>query len=90
MTFSHGDGGRSLGYGNRIGGCQRNASRLLLSLQVLDAIGERVECVSYDSWRCYLPEGDFLSRIGPSHFDEVRRTAAQRGGARNLGGQCRA
>ncbi|GJP43455.1 hypothetical protein CLOM_g2914 [Closterium sp. NIES-68] len=39
--------------------------------QVLDALGETVPCVAYDSWMCYLPEGDFLSRIGPSHFIEV-------------------
>ncbi|CAI5932716.1 unnamed protein product [Closterium sp. NIES-65] len=39
--------------------------------QVLDALGETVPCAAYDSWMCYLPEGDFLSRIGPSHFIEV-------------------
>ncbi|CAI5501439.1 unnamed protein product [Closterium sp. Naga37s-1] len=39
--------------------------------QVLDALGESVPCAAYDSWMCYLPEGDFLSRIGPSHFIEV-------------------
>ncbi|CAI6008593.1 unnamed protein product [Closterium sp. NIES-65] len=32
--------------------------------QVLDALGETVPCAAYDSWMCYLPEGDFLSRIG--------------------------
>uniref|UniRef100_A0A0C9QVE0 TSA: Wollemia nobilis Ref_Wollemi_Transcript_6218_2204 transcribed RNA sequence n=1 Tax=Wollemia nobilis TaxID=56998 RepID=A0A0C9QVE0_9CONI len=38
--------------------------------QVLDALGESVPCVSYDSWKVYLPEGDFLTRIGPTHFYE--------------------
>ncbi|CAL5379911.1 unnamed protein product [Camellia sinensis] len=34
--------------------------------QVLDALGESIPCVNYDSWMVYLPEGDFLSRIGPT------------------------
>ncbi|KAK1323725.1 hypothetical protein QJS10_CPA02g00775 [Acorus calamus] len=36
--------------------------------QVLDALGESVPCVSYDSWMVYLPECEFLSRIGPTEF----------------------
>ncbi|KAG0475859.1 hypothetical protein HPP92_012304 [Vanilla planifolia] len=36
--------------------------------QVLDALGESVPCSSYDSWMVYLPEGKFLSRIGPTEF----------------------
>ncbi|PIA47143.1 hypothetical protein AQUCO_01400088v1 [Aquilegia coerulea] len=36
--------------------------------QVLDALGESVPCASYDSWMVYLPEGEFLSRIGPTEF----------------------
>lgn len=36
--------------------------------QVLDALGESFPCVSYDSWMVYLPEGDFLTRIGPTEF----------------------
>ncbi|KAF7848045.1 hypothetical protein BT93_L2343, partial [Corymbia citriodora subsp. variegata] len=36
--------------------------------QVLDALGESVPCVNYDSWMVYIPEGDFLSRIGPTEF----------------------
>ncbi|XP_057821819.2 prolycopene isomerase 2, chloroplastic isoform X1 [Cryptomeria japonica] len=36
--------------------------------QVLDALGESIPCVPYDSWMVYLPEGDFLSRIGPTEF----------------------
>nr|XP_010927816.1 prolycopene isomerase, chloroplastic isoform X1 [Elaeis guineensis]XP_010927817.1 prolycopene isomerase, chloroplastic isoform X1 [Elaeis guineensis]XP_019707711.1 prolycopene isomerase, chloroplastic isoform X1 [Elaeis guineensis]XP_019707712.1 prolycopene isomerase, chloroplastic isoform X1 [Elaeis guineensis] len=36
--------------------------------QVLDALGESVPCASYDSWMVYIPEGEFLSRIGPTEF----------------------
>ncbi|XP_020106139.1 prolycopene isomerase 2, chloroplastic [Ananas comosus] len=36
--------------------------------QVLDALGESVECASYNSWMVYIPEGEFLSRIGPTEF----------------------
>ncbi|XP_024520535.1 prolycopene isomerase, chloroplastic isoform X2 [Selaginella moellendorffii] len=39
--------------------------------QVLDALGERVECAKYDSWMVHLPQGSFLSEIGPSHFPQV-------------------
>lgn len=36
--------------------------------QVLDALGESVPCANYDSWMVYIPEADFLSRIGPTEF----------------------
>ncbi|KAL5854389.1 hypothetical protein ACOSQ4_004191 [Xanthoceras sorbifolium] len=36
--------------------------------QVLDALGESLPCVKYDSWKVYIPEGEFLSRIGPTEF----------------------
>ncbi|XP_027329503.1 prolycopene isomerase, chloroplastic isoform X2 [Abrus precatorius] len=36
--------------------------------QVLDALGESLPCASYDSWMVYIPEGEFLSRIGPTEF----------------------
>ncbi|KAF3450382.1 hypothetical protein FNV43_RR06462 [Rhamnella rubrinervis] len=36
--------------------------------QVLDALGEKLLCANYDSWMVYIPEGEFLSRIGPSEF----------------------
>ncbi|KAI3860992.1 hypothetical protein MKX03_026661 [Papaver bracteatum] len=36
--------------------------------QVLDALGESVPCAAYDSWMVYVPEGEFLSRIGPTEF----------------------
>ncbi|KAJ7946563.1 Prolycopene isomerase chloroplastic [Quillaja saponaria] len=36
--------------------------------QVLDALGESLPCAKYDSWMVYLPEGEFLSRIGPTEF----------------------
>lgn len=39
--------------------------------QVLDALGESIPCVNYDSWMVYVPEGEFLSRIGPTEFYKV-------------------
>ncbi|KAK3037716.1 hypothetical protein RJ639_031087 [Escallonia herrerae] len=36
--------------------------------QVLDALGESLPCAKYDSWMVYVPEGKFLSRIGPTEF----------------------
>ncbi|RDX77731.1 Prolycopene isomerase, chloroplastic [Mucuna pruriens] len=36
--------------------------------QVLDALGESLPCATYDSWMVYVPEGQFLSRIGPTEF----------------------
>ncbi|KAK3011019.1 hypothetical protein RJ639_011923 [Escallonia herrerae] len=36
--------------------------------QVLDALGESLPCAKYDSWMVYVPEGEFLSRIGPTEF----------------------
>ncbi|KAM3269414.1 prolycopene isomerase, chloroplastic [Capsicum chacoense] len=36
--------------------------------QVLDALGESIPCINYDSWMVYVPEGEFLSRIGPTEF----------------------
>ncbi|KAL2339336.1 hypothetical protein Fmac_013782 [Flemingia macrophylla] len=36
--------------------------------QVLDALGESLPCATYDSWMVYIPEGEFLSRIGPTDF----------------------
>ncbi|XP_027161406.1 prolycopene isomerase, chloroplastic-like [Coffea eugenioides] len=38
--------------------------------QVLDALGESIPCATYDSWMVYVPEGEFLSRIGPTEFFE--------------------
>jgi len=36
--------------------------------QVLDALGETLPCATYDSWMVHIPEGQFLSRIGPTDF----------------------
>ncbi|XP_019258033.1 PREDICTED: prolycopene isomerase, chloroplastic isoform X2 [Nicotiana attenuata] len=36
--------------------------------QVLDALGESIPCANYESWMVYVPEGEFLSRIGPTEF----------------------
>jgi carotene isomerase len=39
--------------------------------QVLDAIGEDLPCIQYDTWGCYLPEGDFDTQVGAEQFCEV-------------------
>ncbi|KAF2293922.1 hypothetical protein GH714_005707 [Hevea brasiliensis] len=44
--------------------------------RVLDALGESIPCVNYDSWMVYVPEGEFLSRIGPTEFYKDLETYA--------------
>lgn len=39
--------------------------------QVLDAIGEKLPCATYDTWGCCLPEGDFDTSVGADQFCEV-------------------
>lgn len=39
--------------------------------QVLDAIGEDISCVTYDTWGCCLPEGNFDTSVGANQFCEV-------------------
>jgi len=39
--------------------------------QVLDAIGEDLPWVTYDTWGCCLPEGDFDTKVGTEQFCEV-------------------
>jgi phytoene dehydrogenase-like protein len=39
--------------------------------QVLDAIGSQLPCVTYDTWGCCLPEGDFDTTVGAEQFCEV-------------------
>jgi phytoene dehydrogenase-like protein len=39
--------------------------------QVLDIIGEDVEWVNYDTWGCYLPEGEFNAPVGAGQFCQV-------------------
>lgn len=46
-------------------------SLFLDNLKVLDALGESPPCATYDSWKVYIPEGEFLSRIGPTEFFKV-------------------
>ncbi|XP_031490086.1 prolycopene isomerase, chloroplastic [Nymphaea colorata] len=57
------DSGPSLFSGFQSRGLQANPLA-----QVLDALDESVQCASYNSWMVYVPEGDFLSRIGPTEF----------------------
>ncbi len=42
--------------------------------QVLDAIAEDLPCLTYDTWGCYLPEGDFQTSVGADQFCEVLQT----------------
>lgn len=39
--------------------------------QVLDAIGEKLPCLTYDTWGCCLPEGDFETSVGAEQFSEI-------------------
>ncbi|HEY9799341.1 MAG TPA: NAD(P)/FAD-dependent oxidoreductase [Leptolyngbyaceae cyanobacterium] len=39
--------------------------------QVLDVIGVDLPCVTYDTWGCRLPEGDFDASVGAEQFCEV-------------------
>ncbi|XP_044488324.1 prolycopene isomerase, chloroplastic [Mangifera indica] len=57
------DSGPSLFSGLQSRGLQANPLA-----QVLDALGESLPCANYDSWMVYVPEGEFLSRIGPTEF----------------------
>ena len=36
--------------------------------QVLDFVGEEVECINYDTWGVCLPEGDFPATVGSEPF----------------------
>ncbi len=36
--------------------------------QVLDFVGEEVECFNYDTWGVCLPEGDFPATVGNEPF----------------------
>ncbi|MBD2344480.1 phytoene desaturase family protein [Anabaena subtropica] len=39
--------------------------------QVLDAVGVDLPCVTYDTWGCCLPEGNFNASVGAEQFCEV-------------------
>ncbi|MDJ0732402.1 MAG: NAD(P)/FAD-dependent oxidoreductase [Crocosphaera sp.] len=39
--------------------------------QVLDAIGEPLPCLNYDTWGCYLPEGNFHTSVGAEQFGDI-------------------
>lgn len=41
--------------------------------QVLDFIGEPLPCVTYQTWGCCLPEGDFQTSVGADQFCEQLR-----------------
>jgi phytoene dehydrogenase-like protein len=39
--------------------------------QVLDIIGEDIAWANYDTWGCYLPEGNFATAVGADQFCEI-------------------
>lgn len=46
--------------------------------QVLDILGEKVECVTYDTWIGYLPEGRFVFKANAEEYrKEIFRAAGQ-------------
>ncbi|MBD2088432.1 NAD(P)/FAD-dependent oxidoreductase [Microcoleus sp. FACHB-1515] len=42
--------------------------------QVLDAIEVTLPCAQYDTWGCFLPEGNFDTAVGAEQFCEVLQT----------------
>eukprot|EP00249_Psilotum_nudum_P016558 c25882_g1_i3 orf=294-1721(+) len=47
---------------------QDKEHHFICEILILDALGEPILCSRYDSWMVHLPEGDFLSCIGPTDF----------------------
>jgi len=39
--------------------------------QLLDAIGEELPCLNYDTWGCHLPEGNFNTSVGAEQFCQI-------------------
>jgi phytoene dehydrogenase-like protein len=39
--------------------------------QILDAIEEPLPCTTYDTWGCYLPEGEFDAPVGADAFTQI-------------------
>ncbi|KAM7265817.1 hypothetical protein ACFE04_003500 [Oxalis oulophora] len=67
------DSGPSLYSGLQSRGLQANPLA-----QVLDALDEPLPCTKYDSWMVYVPEAEFLSRIGPTEFyKDLEKYASQ-------------
>jgi phytoene dehydrogenase-like protein len=44
---------------------RRSANPLWQLLQVLD---QPLECLQYDSWGCFVPEGEFVTQVGADQF----------------------
>ena len=51
--------------------CMRRGRGANPLAHVLQAIDEPLELLTYDSWNVVLPEGQFLTRVGASQFEEV-------------------
>jgi phytoene dehydrogenase-like protein len=39
--------------------------------QLLQAIDQPLECLQYDSWGCFVPEGEFVTEVGADQFCAV-------------------
>lgn len=37
----------------------------------MQAIGEPLDLIEYNTWNVLLPEGEFLTRVGASNFEPV-------------------
>jgi phytoene dehydrogenase-like protein len=36
--------------------------------QLLQALDQPLECLQYDSWGCFVPEGEFVTQVGADQF----------------------
>uniref|UniRef100_A0A061RCQ2 Carotene isomerase n=1 Tax=Tetraselmis sp. GSL018 TaxID=582737 RepID=A0A061RCQ2_9CHLO len=49
---------------------------------VFQAIGEPLELIQYDTWNVFLPEGEFLTKVGAENFCEVLQSVRGDGAVR--------
>ncbi|PKA54642.1 Prolycopene isomerase, chloroplastic [Apostasia shenzhenica] len=52
-------------------GFQSRGSQANPLAQVLDALDESIPCALYSSWKLYIPEGEFISQIGPEFYEDL-------------------
>jgi phytoene dehydrogenase-like protein len=52
---------------------------------VLNAIGEDVEWLTYDTWGVFIPEGSFPSTIGPGPFADTLKKFGAPGAQEQVG-----
>ena len=53
----------------------RDAKSPTATVRVLQAIGEPLDLIEYDTWNVLLPEGEFLTRVGAANFEPVLQQA---------------